>query len=103
MIRDEQLAALLRAGTDDIDVSITPATSLAAAGQRRLRRRRIVGAVGVAAAVACGCHGGFVGHRFQPGRDRPGNGSFDDRRVARRLRSERSESSLAHVGADRVQ
>ncbi len=52
MIRDDQLAALLRAGTDDIDISITPATSLADAGEHRLRRRRIVGTLAVAAAVA---------------------------------------------------
>ncbi len=52
MIRDDEIAALLQAGTDDIDVAITPAGGLAEAGRRRLRRRRAVLAVGAVASVA---------------------------------------------------
>ncbi len=52
MIRDDEIASLLQAGTDDIDVRITPPDTLAEAGDRRLRRRRVVGAVGVAAIIA---------------------------------------------------
>ncbi len=52
MIREEQLTALLQAATDDIDISIASPSCLAGVGRRKLRRRRVVGAVGVVAAVA---------------------------------------------------
>ncbi len=52
MIHDEDVSALLRAATDDIDVAIAPADRLAEAGDRRLRRRRVVAVAGGAAVVA---------------------------------------------------
>lgn len=52
MIRDEDIAMLLRAATEDIEVPVAPADRLAVAGDHRLRRRRVAVAVGVAATVA---------------------------------------------------
>ena len=52
MIADDEIGALLRTATDDIDVALPPADALVGAGRARLRRRRIIGAVATLTAVA---------------------------------------------------
>jgi hypothetical protein len=52
MIDEEQMATLMRAAAEDIDVRSAPADLLVGAGRRSLRRRRAGGAAAVLAAVA---------------------------------------------------
>lgn len=52
MIDEREVAELLRAATDDIDVAVVPATELAAAGNKRRRRRWVVASLATASAVA---------------------------------------------------
>ena len=52
MIDEADVAQLLRAATDDIDVPLAPTRALATAGTSRRRRRRVVAGLGAAAAVA---------------------------------------------------
>ena len=52
MISEHEVAGLLRAASDDVDVAPAPARELAAAGARRRRRHRVsVGVVGAAVVV----------------------------------------------------
>jgi hypothetical protein len=57
MIREDQIAQLLRAATDDIEVEAVPAHELAAAGSRRRRSRRVVAIVASSTAVAAAAVG----------------------------------------------
>ncbi len=52
MTKDDDLAALLHAAADEIEVPPAPAELLALAGRRRVRRQRTLGAFGAVAAVA---------------------------------------------------
>ncbi len=52
MIPDRDVATLLRAATDDLEIPSAPAEALAEAGHRRLVRRNSVGAAAAVAAVA---------------------------------------------------
>jgi hypothetical protein len=52
MIKDNDIAALLRVAADDIAVTTAPAEGLATAGRLAVRRRRVRGAASVAAVAA---------------------------------------------------
>jgi hypothetical protein len=52
MIRDDDLAGLLRSATEDIAVPVVPTDELLRAGRRRVRRRRAATATGATSAVA---------------------------------------------------
>jgi len=70
MIREDDVAALLREATDTVEISPAPAEELARAGRRRLRRQRSIavgGSVAAVAAVAVGI----------PLLSSPGNGTAD--------------------------
>ncbi len=83
MTRDDDVAALLREATEDIDVPMAPAEELARAGHRRIHRRRVLGAVaGVAAVAAIGVGTAVLVASLQPARSPasgPSSGGCDAR------------------------